>query len=111
MNIFETCTRLVSVVDMFSGNEGFEEIPTENIKYFLLPALLGTLTTKICGAENRMHTVDVAEVYFVDFLKRLKSYGLIDLEIPDINHEKEENSIVRKKSNAEMITEMVCCTY
>ncbi|XP_001607663.1 immunoglobulin-binding protein 1 [Nasonia vitripennis] len=107
MNIFENCTRLVSLVDMFSGNEGFEEIPTENIKYFLLPALLGTLTTKICGAENRMHLVDVAELYFVDFLKRLKSYGLIDMEIPDINHEKEENSIVPKKSNAEMITEMV----
>lgn len=109
MNIFETATKLVSLVDMFSSNESFNEIATENIKFFLLPALLGTLTTKICGADDRLHLVDVAEIYFVDFLKRLKSYDLIDIEIPDVNHDekKEETTIVKKKSNAELITEMV----
>lgn len=53
MHIFEESTKLVSLVDMFSDNENFDEIPTENIKYFLLPALLGTLTTKICNADDR----------------------------------------------------------
>ncbi|XP_051160826.1 immunoglobulin-binding protein 1b [Leptopilina boulardi] len=108
MRIFEEATKLVSLVDMFSANENFDEIPTENIKYFLLPALLGTLTTKICGADDRMHIVDVAEIYFVDFLKRLKSYGLTDIQIPEANKiESEETAIERSKSNAEMITEMV----
>lgn len=108
MHIFEESTKLVSLVDMFSDNENFDEIPTENIKYFLLPALLGTLTTKICNADDRMHIIDVAEIYFVDFLKRLKSYGLTDIQIPEKNNiETEETAIERSKSNAEMITQMV----
>ena len=111
MRMFENATKLVSLVDMFSENEAFEEVPTENMKYFLLPALLGTLTTKICGEEDRMHIVDVAEIYFVDYLRRLKKYGLIDMEIPEINRddrdEREETAVERIKSNAEMITDMV----
>ncbi|XP_033220651.1 immunoglobulin-binding protein 1b [Belonocnema kinseyi] len=108
MRMFENSTKLVSLVDMFSENEAFEEVPTENLKYFLLPALLGTLTTKICGAEDRMHIVDVAEIYFVDFLRRMKKYGLTDIHIPEVNRdEREETAIERVKSNAEMITDMV----
>lgn len=83
--MFEDATRLVSMVDMFSDNEAFEEIATENIKYFLLPALLGKLTNQICVTDDRLHLVKVAEVYFIDFLKRLKVYGLIDVEIPEIS--------------------------
>ncbi|XP_011861988.1 PREDICTED: immunoglobulin-binding protein 1b [Vollenhovia emeryi] len=85
MHMFEDATRLVSMVDMFSDNETFEEIATENIKYFLLPALLGKLTNQICLTDDRMHLVKVAEVYFVDFLKRLKAYGLTDVKIPEID--------------------------
>ena len=109
MKIFEDATRLVSLADIFSSNESFEEVPTENIKYLLLPALLGTLATKLCNADDRMHIVEIAEIYFVDFLKRLKAYGLIDIEIPDINQDdkKEESAIAHKKSNSELITEMV----
>lgn len=108
MQIFEEATKLVSLVDMFSTNENIEEIPTENIKYFLLPALLGSLTTKICGAEDRMRIVDVAEIYFIDYIKRLVSYGLTNIKVPETSRiEKEETTVERHKSNAEMITEMV----
>ncbi|XP_014235766.1 immunoglobulin-binding protein 1b [Trichogramma pretiosum] len=109
MKNFEDVTKLVSLADMYSGNESFEEIATENIKYLLLPALLGTLTTKVCGTEDRMHIVKVAEIYFIDFLKRLKSYGLIDIDIPDIkdNEKTEETAVALKKSNAEAIAQMV----
>ena len=110
MHIFENATKMVSLLDLFSSNESFEDITTEDIKYFLLPALLGTLTTKICGADNRMHIVEVAEIYFIDFLKRLKSYGIIDIEIPKINNDEkvEDGTVSRKKTEAELITEMVC---
>lgn len=110
MNIFEEATKLVSLSDMFSSNENFDEVSTENIKYFLLPAFLGTLTTKICSSKDRSHLINVAEIYFIDFLKRLKSYELIDIEIPEIhnNSEKQEvSAIVKNKSNAELITDMV----
>ncbi|XP_066600920.1 immunoglobulin-binding protein 1-like [Prorops nasuta] len=109
MNMLEDATKLVSIVDMFSDNESFEDVATENIKYFLLPALLGTLTLKICNIDDRMHIVNVAEIYFVDFLKRVKDYGLTDIHIPDINKGSDTSkaSDERIKSNAEMITEMV----
>lgn len=108
MSMLEDATRLVSIIDMFSENESFEEVATENIKYFLLPAFLGTLATKICNRDNRMHIVNVAEIYFVDFLKRVKAYGLTDIEIPDIKSEPEkENASGRTRTNTEVIAEMV----
>lgn len=110
MNMLEDATRLVSLVDMFSENESFDEVPTENIKYFLLPALLGTLTTKICGSDDRMHIVTVAEIYYLDFLKRVKSYGLTDIAIPEPKSGDEiahEDARHRPLSNAENIAEMV----
>ncbi|XP_034186168.2 immunoglobulin binding protein Tap42 [Osmia lignaria lignaria] len=108
MKMLEDATKLVSIVDMFSENESFEEVATENIKYFLLPAFLGTLTTKICNADNRMNIVNVAEIYFVDFLKRAKAYGLTDIVIPEIKSESEKESTSgRVRTNAELITEMV----
>ncbi|XP_076632673.1 immunoglobulin binding protein Tap42 [Colletes latitarsis] len=110
MRMLEDCTKLVSIVDMFSHNETFEEVATENIKYFLLPAFLGKLTTKLsCNTNDRMHIVNVAEIYFVDFLKRVKSYGLTDVDIPDIKSVNEKESASRRaRSNAELVTEMVC---
>lgn len=109
MKMFEDATRLVSIVDMFSANESFEEVATENIKYFLLPALLGTLTTKVYGTDDRKHIVNVAEVYFLDFLKRVKTYGLTDIEIPEPKpkEEREADTSERTRSGSDLITEMV----
>lgn len=84
MRMFEHATKVVSAVNMFSDNETFEEVPTDNIKYFLLPALLGKLTTKMCGTDDRLHLVKVAEIYFVDYIKRLKAYNLIHVREPEI---------------------------
>lgn len=106
--MLEDATKLVSMVDMFSQNESFDEVATENIKYFLLPAFLGTLATKICNIDDRMHIVSVAEIYFIDFLKRVKAYGLTDIEVPEIKSEYEKEGAPEKvRTNAELITEMV----
>ena len=42
--MLEDATRLVSVLDLFSRNENFTEVPTEHLKFFLLPVLLGRKT-------------------------------------------------------------------
>lgn len=81
MHLFEDATRLVSLGGLFSSNESVEEVPTSNIKYFLLPALLGTLSLKLCVAD-RLEVITTAEVYFRDFLQRVKDYGVADIEIP-----------------------------
>lgn len=108
MNMFEEATRLVSIVDMFTSNESLEEVATENLKYFLLPAFLGVLTTKISNTDDRMHIVNIAEIYFLDFLKRVKAYGFTDIQVPEINVERDKEGAVEKvRTNAELITEMV----
>ncbi|CAL7942829.1 unnamed protein product [Xylocopa violacea] len=55
-----------------------------------------------------MHIVNIAEIYFLDFLKRVKAYGLTDIEVPEIKMERDrEGQQERVRTNAELITEMV----
>lgn len=109
IHMFEELTKFVSMVDMFSRNETVDEIATEHLKYLLLPAFLGTLVTKISGTNDRMHVIKVAEIYFIDFLKRAKACGITDIKIPEESLEQESSSSSNAgvKSNAEMITKMV----
>ncbi|XP_059616876.1 immunoglobulin-binding protein 1 [Phlebotomus argentipes] len=77
MKLFEDATRLVSAIGMFSSNERYEEIPTNHLKYLLLPYFLAQLTQKLCGGD-RKEIVDASEVYYRDFLKRCSDYGLAE---------------------------------
>lgn len=61
---FEKTTKLVSMSGMFSTNESIEELPTETLQYLLLPALLGTLSLKLCN-QPRKDVIHVAEIYFM----------------------------------------------
>lgn len=96
MKLFEKVTKLVSLADIFSRNEGIEEVATNNIQYFLLPALLGSLTLRLTSGE-RKDIVEVAEIYFKDFLKRCNEYGLSNYQFRD----KEEKTIDDKDKEKE----------
>ncbi|XP_057666159.1 immunoglobulin-binding protein 1-like isoform X2 [Diorhabda carinulata] len=89
MKTFEQATRLVSISSIFSTNEGIEEISTNDLQYFLLPAFLGSLTLKLTSKE-RKDIVDVAEIYFKDFLKRCNDYGMGSNQFKDKSEEKEK---------------------
>lgn len=65
---------------MFSANEKIEEIPTEHLKYLLLPYFLGDLAMKLTTGE-RGEIVEMADVYFKDFLQRCDEYGFPDAAI------------------------------
>lgn len=77
IGMFEDSTRLVSMVGMFSKNESHEEISTNDLKFLLLPFFLAQTTLKLCSAD-RKNVVDVAKVYYEDFLKRSEEYGLCE---------------------------------
>lgn len=82
MNLLEDVTRMVSAANMFSANETIDEVPTANVKFLLLPALLGTLALKLTTGD-RLEIVKTAELYFRDFLQRCKDYSIKeDIEIP-----------------------------
>ncbi|KAJ8735237.1 hypothetical protein PYW07_006857 [Mythimna separata] len=101
---FEKATNLVSLTGMFSKNEGLEELPTETLQYMLLPALLGSLTLKLCN-QRRKEIVTVAEIYFKDFLQRCKDYGVTDLEVPQTNTE--SNTIEKVQTEQAKIASLV----
>lgn len=61
--LFEEATKLVSLTGVFSTNEGFEEIATEDLRYLLLPFFLAQLELKVCN-DDRKHNVEIAEIYY-----------------------------------------------
>lgn len=63
MRLFEDCTRLVSICGLFSSNESYTEVSANDLKYLLLPFLLGQLSQKLCGG-SRGEIAEVAEAYF-----------------------------------------------
>ncbi|XP_029342435.1 immunoglobulin-binding protein 1 [Acyrthosiphon pisum] len=92
MKILEHTTQLVSAAGMFSNNETIEEIPTADVKYMLLPFILGSLALKLTNNGNRLDVVKTAEVYFRDYLQRCKDYGLADHTIPPEYTDSEETT-------------------
>lgn len=89
IGILEESTRGVSSIGIFSTNESIEEVSTGVIKFFLLPVLLGDLHLKL-SSEDRLSILNVAEIYFKDFLQRCKDYGVADIEIPGPESAKED---------------------
>ncbi|VVD02473.1 unnamed protein product [Leptidea sinapis] len=102
---FEKATNLVSLSGMFSKNESLEELPTETLKYLLLPSLLGTLTLKLCN-QPRKNIIHVAEIYFRDFIQRCKDYGVTDVEIPHTSAN-DDRSVERIQTEIAKIANMV----
>lgn len=77
--MLEDSTRLVSLAGVFSSNENYKELATEDIKFLLLPFFLAQLQLKLCNPD-RKHNVEIAEIYYKDFLTRCKEYGLHEEE-------------------------------
>lgn len=82
MDILERATKLASIIGMFSTNESIDEIATNDLQFLLLPALLGSLSLKLTSGD-RKEIIDVAEIYFKDFLQRCNDYGLCDYVFKD----------------------------
>uniref|UniRef100_A0A8C1A3X5 Immunoglobulin (CD79A) binding protein 1 n=2 Tax=Cyprinus carpio TaxID=7962 RepID=A0A8C1A3X5_CYPCA len=78
----EEATRMVNQLNVFSRNEALEEISTADLKYLLLPALLGALTMKQVNPSKRLEHVQAARVYFMDFLQRCKDYDVCSFQLP-----------------------------
>ncbi|KAJ8401817.1 hypothetical protein AAFF_G00377880 [Aldrovandia affinis] len=81
----EEATRMVAQLDLFSRNEELEEIATADLKYLMLPALLGALTMKQVNIAKRLEHVQGSRVYFMDYLKRCKDYNIMKFELPKTN--------------------------
>lgn len=81
----EEATRKVNMLSLFSRNETIDEVSTADIKYLLLPALLGSFTMKksISSPEDRSEILSLAELYFTDYLQRFKENEVSDTGAAD----------------------------
>lgn len=82
LRMLEGASRMVAQLDLFSRNEELEEIATADLKYMLLPALLGAVTLKQTGIDKRTEILQAANAYFMDFLRRCKDYDISPFELP-----------------------------
>lgn len=89
----EKCTKLVNELGLFSSNEEIDEVSSSDIKYLLLPALLGDLKLKILNKEpcKRLNNLQVAEIYFKDFLTRCKNYQVSDIDLAETEEEDKQS--------------------
>ncbi|KAG7241944.1 hypothetical protein INR49_024691 [Caranx melampygus] len=82
IGMLEEASRMAAQLDLFSRNEELEEVATADLKYLLLPALLGALTMKQTSRDKRLEIVQTARAYFMDFLRRCKEYSVSVFELP-----------------------------
>lgn len=91
----EEATEIINQLQVFSTNESIEEVSTGEIKYLLVPALLGFLTEKLRNSE-RLNVLNLTHVYYKDYLKRINSYGVVKIDLDDDDEEDNKSEDVVK---------------
>lgn len=87
LRMLEEASRSVARLDLFGRGKELEEVATTDLKYLLLPALLGALTLKQTRMDNRLEILEAAQAYFMDFLMRCKDYNMWPFELPKLMNE------------------------
>ncbi|NXS52596.1 IGBP1 protein, partial [Brachypteracias leptosomus] len=82
LDALQRAAAMVAQLDLFSENEELEEIASADLKYLLLPALLGALTLKQVDLSRRLEHLESARAHFWRFLKLCRSYGLGTFQLP-----------------------------
>ncbi|XP_038140591.1 immunoglobulin-binding protein 1 [Cyprinodon tularosa] len=82
VSLLEQAAGMVAQLELFSRNEELEEVSTADLKYLLLPALLGALRLKHSGQQQRLETLRAARLCFMDFLKKCQDYNVCQFQLP-----------------------------
>ncbi|NWV75721.1 IGBP1 protein, partial [Dasyornis broadbenti] len=82
LDALQRAAAMVAQLELFSENEELEEIASADLKFMLLPALLGALTLKQVDLSRRMEHLESAREHFLHFLKLCRNYGLGSFQLP-----------------------------
>ncbi|XP_064644359.1 immunoglobulin-binding protein 1-like isoform X2 [Lineus longissimus] len=88
---------MINDLNLFSTNEEIEEVASNELRYLLLPGLLGYIVNKNTKLE-RMEVVKKSQAYYLDFLKLCKLYQVCDFDLPKQPSASEEEE--RKSASA-----------
>jgi hypothetical protein len=80
---YEDCERLADRVSLFSANESLDDVASADLPYFLLHYYIAELVLKITSTGPDVHVqrkknVKRAQASYVDFLKRLDGYDMLE---------------------------------
>ncbi|NWS20316.1 IGBP1 protein, partial [Pachyramphus minor] len=82
LDVLQRAAAMVAQLDLFSENEELDEVASADLKFLLLPALLGAMTLKQVDLSRRQQHLESARDHFLQFLKLCKSYGLGTFQLP-----------------------------
>lgn len=69
---------MVNSLELFRTNETLDDLSTSAIRFLTLPAFMGFFTSHII--EDRLCNLELAEGFYKEFFKHLKSYNIPDTE-------------------------------
>lgn len=80
---------------VFSKNESLKEVDTDHMKLLLVPCFEGDVLYRMMSGE-RLERVKQAHVFYLEFLKLMKHYNLLEPQ-------QEKKFKVHKEKYAEML--------
>ncbi|XP_011189833.2 immunoglobulin-binding protein 1 [Zeugodacus cucurbitae] len=100
MTKFEEATTVVNQIGLFSPNELIDEVSTDSLQYLMLPFFLGKVSLKL-QQESRDEVLQIAEVYFKDFLQRCQEYELCE------EHKEHKNNAAGAEGNTDELAQLM----
>ncbi|KAJ7310555.1 hypothetical protein JRQ81_007493 [Phrynocephalus forsythii] len=88
--LLERAARAVAELQLFSRNEELEEIPSVDLRFLLVPALLAALVLKQVNPGKRLEHLERARAAFMDFLRLCRDYQVAPFELPREDQPQEE---------------------
>ncbi|CBZ55772.1 hypothetical protein NCLIV_061980 [Neospora caninum Liverpool] len=73
---FKGCARAVERLSLFSAGEEWDEIATRNLRYLLLPYVLGRLSLECADIQQRLHGLKEAQIFFREFMADMERLGV-----------------------------------
>ncbi|NXO37545.1 IGBP1 protein, partial [Locustella ochotensis] len=90
LDALQRAAAMVAQLELFSENEELEEIASADLKFMLLPALLGAMTLKQVDLSKRREHLESAREHFLRFLRLCRNYGLGSFQLPPSTAGEEE---------------------
>ncbi|NXK87756.1 IGBP1 protein, partial [Formicarius rufipectus] len=82
LDALQRAAAMVAQLELFSENEELEEIASADLKFLLVPALLGALTLRQVEQARRLQHLHSARDHFLRFLRLCRTYGLGPAQLP-----------------------------
>ncbi|KAL3086630.1 hypothetical protein niasHT_037756 [Heterodera trifolii] len=95
----QSVAKAIDGLSLFSANDSVEELPTNSLRFLLVPAYLATALQEI-GVEmdKRGAYLRASKTYYREFLQNMSIFGLVNFRLPWLN-EDERNSDDQQKEN------------